>query len=495
MDHLAAIFDTKVDRSGEHHLWTGAKTQRQAGQIRIDGHLRTATQVAWELEHGPIPDGHVVVSCSSEKLCVKADHLSLKQRRTTNGASTQRRSKRGGGSITKVGTDRWKITVDAGRDQTGKRRRVTRTISGTKVDANRALAALNVEVQTGEKKPSPTGGTLTVDELINWYLPFAQEVRGLQHSTVVGYRDPYDKWLSADLGHLKADRLTPAQLDRAFGKMRQAGLSHSRMNNARSALAGAYKWGKRHDKVSSNPVKSFELPTTKTPPKPSKVPELEDLLTILAGADEHTPEIAPVLKLASTTGMRRGELSGLCRDRLNLDSGELIVDQAVNDAGGEVVIKSTKTNSSRLVALDEHTVAMLQAHLKRMDERARQVETTIADDAFVFSLDPACRKPMRPDFMSRRMRQLRNMLGIDPADFDVTILALRRWTSSELLDAGFNPSTVSDRQGHTIQVMLKHYSKRRRSADLAAAEHLGSRLLGSSQTVRSTHSHQNELLD
>ena len=34
-------------------------------------------------------------------------------------------------------------------------------------------------------------------------------------------------------------------------------------------------------------------------------------------------------------------------------------------------------------------------------------------------------------------------------------------------------SAVSGRQGHTVQVMLSHYSKRRTSADVAAAKHLG----------------------
>ena len=77
------------------------------------------------------------------------------------------------------------------------------------------------------------------------------------------------------------------------------------------------------------------------------------------------------------------------------------------------------------------------------------------------------------------MRALRGALPNGPGDFDATILALRKWTSSELMDAGFNPSAVSDRQGHTVQVMLQHYSSRRRSADRAAADHLGARVYGS----------------
>lgn len=66
-------------------------------------------------------------------------------------------------------------------------------------------------------------------------------------------------------------------------------------------------------------------------------------------------------------------------------------------------------------------------------------------------------------------------------DFDGSILALRRFTSSELLDAGFNISMVAQRQGHGPQVLVKHYSKGRRSADRKAAEHLGRIVHGSGQ--------------
>jgi integrase len=58
-------------------------------------------------------------------------------------------------------------------------------------------------------------------------------------------------------------------------------------------------------------------------------------------------------------------------------------------------------------------------------------------------------------------------------DFDGSILALRKFTSSELLDAGFNVSMVAQRQGHGPQVLTRHYAKSRASSDKRAAEHLG----------------------
>lgn len=474
-------FEAKIDRSGEHHLWLGSTSQSGTGQIRIKGVLRNAARVAWEREHGELPPGSLVRSCPEEKLCVRVDHLSVERRGSkANGKSDESsgRAPRGGGSIQPLGPGKWKVVVNAGLDENGRRRRVTRTVKGTKAQASRAIAALSVELAEGSTRPTPADGSVTLNELVDWYIDFARDVRGLEHSTLFGYREPYDKWLADHIGHRNADRIAPADLDDAFGRMRRAGLSHSRMNNARALLSGAYKWGRRHNKVSINPVIGFELPSSAKAKRTTTAPEAEELVRLLNGADERDPDIAPVLKLAATTGMRRGELAGLRRNRLNLTRNQLIVDTAVNDAGGTVVIKPTKTKQNRTVTLDAGTVALLVDHIDAMDKRAADCGADIADDGFVFSLDPSCAVPMRPEFMTRRMRLLRKALGIKPADFDATILALRKWTSTELMDAGFNPSAISERQGHTVQVMLHHYSTRRRSADQAAAEHLGNLIHG-----------------
>ncbi len=40
--------------------------------------------------------------------------------------------------------------------------------------------------------------------------------------------------------------------------------------------------------------------------------------------------------------------------------------------------------------------------------------------------------------------------------FDGSVLALRKFTSSELLNAGFSVAAVAQRQGHGSQVLVKH---------------------------------------
>jgi len=282
----AAGFAVKTKRVGEHVLWTGASTKSGAGVVRIGPTTSSATRVAWELENGPLPDGHRVRSCPDNKLCVLAAHLSTYEYRRKDGA--KRRAK-GGGSLREAGPGKWKLTVDAGRDKRGQRRRVSRTIRGSKSDASKALASMVVEVQQGERRPVDSSGALSVGELVDWYLTFARDVRGLERTTLFGYREVFDKWLAPHIGHVRADRLTPAQIDEVFGLMRAEGKSHGRMNNARSALAGAYKWGRRHDKVTANPMRGFEMPKSTHVPRQTVAPEPHELRNLLQQAEPLDP--------------------------------------------------------------------------------------------------------------------------------------------------------------------------------------------------------------
>ena len=151
-------FEAKVDRSGTCHLWTGAKTASGVGQARVDGKLRTAAQLGWQLEHGPVPGGGRVRSCKQNKLCVRTDHLEMDI--TPVGVETQRRKRgeRGNGSMREVVDGKWKLTVDARIDSLGSRRRISRTVRGTRKEATRALGTFSAEVQSGQQRPIAQGG-------------------------------------------------------------------------------------------------------------------------------------------------------------------------------------------------------------------------------------------------------------------------------------------------------------------------------------------------
>jgi hypothetical protein len=69
--------------------------------------------------------------------------------------------------------------------------------------------------------------------------------------------------------------------------------------------------------------------------------------------------------------------------------------------------------------------------------------------------------------------QREKLAGTDLDPFDGSIVALRKFTSSELLDAGFSVKVAASHQGHSPETLQRYYAQRRDSADTKAAEHLG----------------------
>ncbi|MDQ4069892.1 MAG: tyrosine-type recombinase/integrase, partial [Actinomycetota bacterium] len=466
---------------GAHHRWLGATDARGVPVVKVDGRVTTVRRVVSELAAGrPLPDGVRVGACPDDPLCVRSDHLPV------NGAAVQHdRARKGSGSVSEVRPGVFKLSVVAGRHRDGTVRRAYRTFRGTRSEAVRALADFVSEVGDGSSLPPPAAKTMTLDDLLRAYIDSCREEsdenpKAWEVSTLYRYDGIRRNWIAPAIGDVKLSNVGEEHIDRCFAKMRRLGASRSHMNQVRSLLSGAFKWARRRKLAMRNPLAGYELPKSKYQSHEVVPPEVEDLVGLLNAAADRIPDVAPVLSLAATTGMRRGELSGLRRSSLDLKGGRLLVDRAVTDAGGKVVEKGTKTHQTRWVSLDPATVELLARHLEEMDSRAALAGAEVADDAFVFSLEADCSKPMRPDYMTRRTGQLRRELGLSDASFDATILALRKFTSTELMDAGFNPSLVSGRQGHTVQVMLQHYSKARRSADRAAAEHLGRRVHGRS---------------
>jgi hypothetical protein len=122
---LADRFEAKVDRFGEHHVWTGSKKTDGSGKIRVGGRSVTARRVAWELVHGPLAEGVEVKACPDEPACVRIEHLSLRGA-PDPAVDRKRRSPRGGGSKTEIRPGVWKLTITAGRYSDGRVRRPRR---------------------------------------------------------------------------------------------------------------------------------------------------------------------------------------------------------------------------------------------------------------------------------------------------------------------------------------------------------------------------------
>ena len=509
----------------------------------------TAHRVAWELAHGPLSANERIVACPTNPACVRIDHLSLEAAQHT-GRSRRSRARKGTGSMRLVRPGTWELRVSVGRWQNGRLRSLTRTVRArTESAAAKLLAEFVDEVSGGQLPDTREIRDLSFDQALERFLTeYLAAEKGRADKTITDYRYLHQRWFAPKLGTKAVKRIEAGDMDRLFGSMRRAGLSASRLNQAKSLYVPFFRWAKRNGITSRNPMADFQLPTSTYRSSERTPPEIEELSLLLATAVEVTPDIAPVLVLGAVTGVRRGELVAIPRSAVEWKKNQITIDTAVTATGK---VKSTKTRRGRTFHVDPETIAMLARHCDDIDERAVTDGLELAADPFLFSLAPDCSTPMPPDYLTKRVGVLKGHLGIEDKrpevialedealrlrratlpvrpvgkpgplpkggmsfreighelgrserwanlavaaaerreearvsgrselDFDGSILALRKFTSSELLDAGFNLSVVAERQGHGPQVLTRHYSKSRASSDKRAAEHLGRVVHGS----------------
>jgi hypothetical protein len=224
MPSLRDRFEAKVDRSGDHHLWLGAKRSDGTGKLTVEGKAVTAQRVAWELTNGPLPPGTAVLACPVVKRCVRVEHLSVRGASGADAASPRRkpRSSAGSGSKVEVRPGVRKLTVSAGRFDDGSVRRLHRTVRADgNAEAIRALAEFATEVDSSPLPEKRADRDITVDEAIERFLTeHLLEEKGRDPRTIGNYRGVHVRWFSPEIGARRVLDIDEAAIDRIFGRMR-----------------------------------------------------------------------------------------------------------------------------------------------------------------------------------------------------------------------------------------------------------------------------------
>jgi integrase len=358
----------------------------------------------------------------------------------------------------------WELVVDLGRDPlTHRRRQLSRTVRGTKREAQQALTALVAEVNNGRE----VGADLTLSEVLGRWLDLVAE--DLSPTTLDEYRRIARVRIDPALGSARVRKLTARQLDAFYRSLlRDAGLAPATIRQVhaviRRALAQAVKWGW----LRANPAVDASPPRLRrqevAPPGPA------DLEKLLSEAHRYGPDFAALLRVLAATGMRRGEVCGLRWSDLDVTSRTLVVQRAVASVGGEIVEKDTKTHAARRIALDDATLDALVAHRRAMDERAAACGAVVADDAFMFSTEPDCGRALHPDSVSTAFVRVRKRAGLDR----VRLHDLRHMHATQLLAAGVPVRTVSGRLGHAnAATTLNVYGHFLEPSDREAADVIG----------------------
>jgi len=144
------------------------------------------------------------------------------------------------------------------------------------------------------------------------------------------------------------------------------------------------------------------------------------------------------------TGSRRGEVSALRWRHVDFDRAILWVHRSNAQTKSGIKEKETKTGQRRKVALDPHTLGLLNQHRKLREPRCAELGTALALEAFVFSPAPDSSTPYAPRSISQKYRRMATKLKLR----STRLHSLRHYSATELIAAGVDLRTVAGRLGH-----------------------------------------------
>ena len=361
------------------------------------------------------------------------------------------------GSIEKRGKDSYRLVCTSGYDLQGRPIKHTKTIHGTKKDAEIELAKFVADVQNGMVID---GKSLKFSEFTEiWKREYGS--KELAPSTYKRYCSLLDSRILPYLGHFYINKIKPTDIMQFYDLLsRDTQLVRLKGNNGaktlkplsgktilehhrliRAMLHKAVYW----QLLVSNPAERVQPPKARKPKRKYYDDEqCKVLLSNLNNLDEDHIKYKVAIILTVFTGVRLGELMGLEWNDIDFKTGIVSINrssQYLADKG--VFTKTPKTESSiREVAIPDFVVSLLEEY-KLWYEKQKSIYAelwTNSNRLFV----QADGKPMHPSTISKWFVRYVAQIGLPVINFH----GLRHTNATLLISQNIDVAVVAARLGH-----------------------------------------------
>jgi integrase len=348
----------------------------------------------------------------------------------------------------------WSYWVDAGRNENGLRKQITKGGFATKREAERALRDVIGKLDEGSfVEPSKD----TVAKFLRRWLDSIRS--SVRPSTFAAYSTLVEAHIIPHLGTLLLQRLSAATLNSFYADLSEngrrigsGGLSPRTVRFIHAiihkALSEAVDWRMLPRNVADQA----------RPPRPQTGCEFRtwsasELRRFLDSAA--SDRLFAAYYLAAYTGMRRGEVLGVRWRDVDMERSTVAVSQTIVSVNGIAKFSIPKTAAGRRsILIDKSTVDTLRAHrVRQLDER-----TTLGlpwpspDDLLFTDIDG---QPAHPVRFKDHFLHLVKVAGVPRIPFHW----LRHTHATLMLTAGVHPKVVQERLGHAnITITLQTYS-------------------------------------
>jgi integrase len=390
----------------------------------------------------------------------------------------------GDGGIDARGANTWRLRYRLNG------RRYTKTIEGTKAQAQKALRDLLHAADTGNHvAPDKMSVGQWIEHWISIGCPGNKKRREVGQRTIERYAELLRHHVLPTLGHRPLQQLQATEIDALYVQLTER-ISVRTAHHVHTVLGACLGGALRTRRLVRNPM--LELAKVPSPGESDHgmVLEADQLPQLIQGFKGSA--LFPIVATAAFTGARRNEILALQWDDLDTEKKTLRIERAVEETDKHGLrIKGPKTKrGKRTITIDDKLIALLLAERERyLRVMAGVSDRTTVDLSLVKLPEGALMFPNPPargeDFSFMKLRNPRNTTkefvrkGTALGFPGLRLHDLRGTHETLLLDQGAPVHVVAARCGHDPAVMLRAYAKRTRKADVSAADVIAALTKGS----------------
>lgn len=342
------------------------------------------------------------------------------------------------GSIRKRGQNTYQVRIFLGKDEGGRQLTHTKTIHGTKKDAEKYAREAVCRIDAGQFSVQ---SDLTLEDFWNSQKPLIRQ--RVQVSTFEHKEETWRLHLLPAFATKRLQTITPALCSAYVSKLIEKGLGPYSIRRIIQELKTLLNLALRLNLIKNNPCTGLDLPRIV---KANTIPLSKEEIKRLLSACEHDPK-GLLVRIALLTGARPEEYLGLKWQDIDFQKGSISIKRAIhflskakNSYTGEL-----KTASScREIFLDVETLAKLKELWK--------VRKSSGD--FIFQT----RKGGHFTSVTTAREALQRLLKAAGIARHLRLYDLRHSHASFLLSCGVPVQAVASRLGHSSPVTtMKHY--------------------------------------
>ncbi|MCU1591976.1 MAG: Integrase [Frankiales bacterium] len=284
----------------------------------------------------------------------------------------------------KDGTPRYRIAYRVTDPATGHTTNRTERGFASEKAAGKALRSALGKIESGSYV-APSRQTLEA-YLLTWL-----DGHRVRASTLSSYRQKLRLHVIPYLGQVSLQKLTGAQISALYRQLEQdgrhdgaGGLSPRTVRYVHTILREALSSAVHDGVLQVNPTDRAKPPTAKQAASPEMTVWTPlQIRRFLDSQREH--RLYALWVLYATTGMRRGEALALRWADVDLDNARVVLSRSVTRVDNKEVVSTTKTGRTRVVDLDDVTVAVLRGHKVRQAQERLQLGPRWIDQDLVFA--------------------------------------------------------------------------------------------------------------